>query len=140
MREDDRKTLFPPEVANPAIRLLRALVLAALTLTLLFMLFNTLMALISGRDAGEAYASSADAFERAGTIAFLFVGTLGLAGVGMLWVLAIRNMVVWAFLGGTLGAVGGAFAGAGNPTEFGAATLGGWAMFLLIRWFAGIRD
>ena len=140
MRETLRKPLFPSESGNPALRLAKGMALAALAMALAVMLLQTFISVTLGMGLDGLYDRAANSFEEAGKIAVIFAGTLGLAGVVSLWFFGIRNMVAWAFMGGTLGAIGGAILGASNPTEFGAATLGGWAMFLLIRWFAGVRD
>lgn len=76
---------------------------------------------------------------------FVFTFTLGLLGVLILWAAKLRSSVAWAGLGGVMGAVVAAInvvfvQGVLDQTLLIVFVVIGWAMFLTIRWFAGIKD
>jgi hypothetical protein len=78
------------------------------------------------------------------TLSYAFTLIFGVAGVAGLWFLDQRGPVVWAFAGALLGAVAGlifgaAFMGGVERALLLGFGLGGWAIFILIRWIAGIR-
>ena len=76
---------------------------------------------------------------------FVFMLTFGIAGVVALWFLGQRGMLAWAVCGALMGAVASVLVGellmggAERPVVIGSA-VGGWVIFLLFRWIAGIRD
>lgn len=74
----------------------------------------------------------------------LFSLTLGLAGVAALWAMAQRGVLAWGATGGLLGLVFGTAHGVVTArlvreTDMVLAALIGIALFLLIRWLAGVR-
>lgn len=74
----------------------------------------------------------------------LFSLTLGIAGVAALWAMAQRGALAWAATGALLGTIFGTAHGVVtaqrvSEIEMGLATAIGVALFLLIRWLAGIR-
>ena len=82
----------------------------------------------------------------AGLLAYLlgFSISLGLAGVAALWALGQRGVLAWLAMGAGAGAVYavavGAVAGRGvTGLNLAVAAVTGLALFVLIRWFAGVR-
>ncbi|MEM0945505.1 MAG: hypothetical protein AAGI70_16340, partial [Pseudomonadota bacterium] len=76
---------------------------------------------------------------------FVFTFTLGLVGVLVLWAAKLRSSVAWAGLGGVMGAVVAAanvvfVDGFLDQTLLVVFVILGWALFLTIRWFAGVKD
>ncbi len=77
-------------------------------------------------------------------LSYGFTLTFGIFGVVGLWFLEQRGPVVWAIAGGILGALAGmifgvVFMGGFDRVLLLSFGLGGWALFILIRWIAGIR-
>jgi len=75
---------------------------------------------------------------------YAFTLTFGLLGVVGLWFLDQRGPLVWAIAGGLMGALAGVFfgtlfMGGVDRALLLAFGLGGWALFILIRWIGGIR-
>lgn len=73
-----------------------------------------------------------------------FTLTFGLFGVIGLLMLEQRGAVVWAIAGGLLGALSGLLFGMFFMDGIDRVLLlsfglGGWAIFILVRWLAGIR-
>ncbi len=73
-----------------------------------------------------------------------FTITFGLFGVIGLWFLDQRGPLVWAIAGALMGSLAGLIFGVAFMNGIERALLigfglGGWAIFILIRWIAGIR-
>jgi hypothetical protein len=76
-------------------------------------------------------------------LVYVFTFTLGLAGIAVLWALARRGILAWALTGAAAGALAGALFGALAMSSVSgglviAFALGGWAILLMVRRFAGI--
>lgn len=75
----------------------------------------------------------------------LFMLSFGAVGVVSMWYLGQRGVLSWAVCGALMGTLAALLVGeflmdrVERPLLI-ASGLGGWAMFLLFRWFAGIRD
>lgn len=75
----------------------------------------------------------------------LFTLTLGAVGVAVLWATSQRGAAAWAATGGLLGTIFGTAHGVITASQVREidmmhAALIGIALFLLIRWIAGVRD
>lgn len=116
------------------------MLIAAVIIAVVISLMQVLIAAITGVRGQELYDASMKAFESAMLTTLGFTATLGVLGVAVLWALRRRGPILWAVTGGVLGGAGGLLAGVSNNIEFLAAALFGWALFLTIRWRAGIKD
>ncbi len=76
-------------------------------------------------------------------LVFVFTFTFGLAGMALLWARAQRGLLAWTLTGAVAGAMAGLLFGAFAMGQVSAAlvvafALGGWAILLLVRRFAGV--
>ncbi len=132
--------LWPPDTRNPYRLMGIAILIAPLIVAAAITVVRVMVSAVSGLSGAELYEAVALSVKDALFMTFAFTATFGLAGVAFLWALRIRSVVVWAFLGGVCGFLAGLVAGASNPTEYGAAVLFGWLMFLTYRWLARVKD
>ncbi|MEM9060364.1 MAG: hypothetical protein AAGD13_07855 [Pseudomonadota bacterium] len=75
----------------------------------------------------------------------VFMLTFGAAGVAILWWLGQRGIFAWVVCGALSGTISSLLLGellldrVERPMLI-AAAIGGWILFMLFRWIAGIRD
>lgn len=139
------QTLWPARDRPPWPRLALALVAAPALMTLLLGVGAFLisgMALATGEEVFRATLRSTIAL---GALAFLFTFTFGLAGIALLWAAARRGLMAWALAGAAAGALAGLlFGGLAMDGVRGslvvAFALSGWAILVMVRGFAGVRD
>jgi hypothetical protein len=137
------RALWPDRDRAPLLRLGLALVAAPAVLALLLGLAAFL---VMGMTEASGDAVLRETLRSAGALAALVFGftlTFGLAGVAVLWALARRGILAWALTGAVAGALAGGLFGAVAMSGVRAAlivafALGGWAILLLVRRFAGI--
>lgn len=78
-------------------------------------------------------------------LVYVFTLTFGLAGFAILWKYSLRGVLIWAATGAVMGALAGLL-GSLLVDSFPmgivvpAFSVLGWAVFMLIRWFAGVRS
>ncbi|MEM1298349.1 MAG: hypothetical protein AAGH68_03640 [Pseudomonadota bacterium] len=138
------RDLWPEDEPAPLLRLLRGMVLAPMVLSLLLAAGAFLISGTARAERAAAVAAALDSAISLTALVFLFTFTLGLLGVMVLGYVASRGLLVWALTGGLLGALGGVIfgvmvGGAPNRVMILAFAVLGWVLFLLLRWFAGIR-
>lgn len=138
------RTLWPDTVRRPYLRLAGALLAAPLALAAVLTLVTFLIA-------GSTESTSEGTFQVTQNAAEIFFVTLvafsltfGLAGTALLWALGQRGVQAWLVTGawaGLLVAVGhGLFVGDGIVAmQMAVAVMLGLVLFVLIRWFAGVR-
>lgn len=139
------RALWPARDRVPLLRLGVALVAAPALLALLLAIPTVL---VMGMTEPTGQAVLHETLRSAGAMAVLllvFAFTFGLAGIALLWALARRGMLAWALTGAAAGALAGALFGAVAMANIGAGlvvafAIGGWAILLLVRRFAGIGD
>jgi hypothetical protein len=137
------RALWPARDRVPFLRLGLALVAAPAVLALLLALAAFL---VMGMTEASGEAVLRETLRSAGALAALVFGftfTFGLAGIAVLWALARRGILAWALTGAAAGALAGALFGAVAMSGVMGAlvvafALGGWAILLLVRRFAGI--
>ena len=143
--EAEKSTFWPDDDGRAAVRLGRAFVLAPLIMGCL----ATLVAfLISGMSEPTQEGVMDVTLTTAMTLVpamFVFMLTFGAAGVFGLWYLSQRGLFAWAVAGalaGTLASLvfGEFLMGRVERPMLIAAAVGGWILFLLFRWIAGIRS
>lgn len=137
--------LWPARERAPVLRLGVALIAAPGTVAGLFTLFAFLVAGMTERTSEEVIRVTAQTGLALSLLTFLFTLTFGLAGIALLWRMARRGPVAWALTGGAFGVLAGLlFSTLALSTAHGvvvlAFALAGWAVFLLVRRIAGIRD
>ncbi len=137
--------LWPGRVRPPLPRLVLALVAAPAALTLLLGLGAFLVAGMTQAKGGEVLQATLRSTTALGALAFLFTFTFGLAGVALLWATARRRLLAWALTGAAAGALAGTLFGALAMGGIRGAlvvafALSGWAILVMIRGFAGVRD
>lgn len=125
-------------------RLAVALVAAPLILALVLTGAAFLVAGMSEPTREGVMTVTADASVAMLTLCYGFTFTFGLAGIIGLWFLDQSGALVWAIAGALMGALGGIVFGTFFMDGVERALLmsfglGGWALFILIRWVAGIR-
>ncbi|MEM7744302.1 MAG: hypothetical protein AAF409_11405 [Pseudomonadota bacterium] len=138
------RSLWPETVRHPYRRLAMGFIFAPLMLGVLLAVLTFMVGGVSEPDQGAVidYTIRVMPYLLGALIAFTL--TFGVAGVGVLWALGQRSMVIWALLGATLGATAGSIVtvfGTINPPWIVPAAFGflGWLLFLLIRAVAGVR-
>jgi hypothetical protein len=137
------RALWPARDRTPWRRLGVALVAAPAVLALLL---GIAAFLVVGMTEATGEAVLRETLRSAAALAllvFAFTFTFGLAGIGLLWAAARRGMLAWALTGAVAGALAGAVFGAlamsgTSAALVGAFAIGGWAIFLLVRRFAGV--
>lgn len=143
MTSNDRP-LWHWRARGPWLRLGFGLVAAPVTLAAILTLLSFAIYAVSEPELGIAFGYAGQA-----ALAYLvhlatFTVSLGLAGVAGLWALGKRGGPVWGATGAGAGALYalavGAGSGAGSsPLHVIVAAVLSAAMFVLVRWFAGIR-
>lgn len=138
-------SLWPATVRRPYLRLALGMVVGPVFIAAFLTLAAFLIAGMSSPTREETMAATWEAAIVFVSVVVVFTLTFGAIGVMILWSLAQRGPFVWALIGAVLGALAGvsftfmAFGRVEFPVLV-AFVLCGWAMFLLIRWVAGIRD
>ena len=137
------RSLWPERIGRPYLRLGMAMVLAPVALA-------TVLTLLAFLVAGSTELTRANTIvvTLEAAVAFFFylpafTLTFGLAGVALLWALGQRAVLAWLSAGagaGALAATGlGLFAGGRIvPMQVAVAVVLGLALFVLIRWIAGV--
>ena len=138
------KSFWPDDVRHPYRRLAIALLLGPAILGAILTMTAFLMSRLSSGSQAESLTEAADAARQIFFYLVLFTPTVCLAGVVILWAVRARGPVPWALMGGFCGAiVGVAYGlvqfGAIENTMLVAFGVLGWALFLVIRWLAGVR-
>lgn len=136
--------LWPEDEPAPMLRLLRGMLLAPMVVSLMLAMGAFLISGMARAQRAEAIAVALDSAVSLTALVFLFTFTLGLLGVLALGYATLRGTLVWALTGGLLGALSGvifgiAMTGWPNQVMILAFAVLGWVLFLLLRWFAGIR-
>ena len=137
-------SLWPMRERTPVLRLCLALLLAPAIVAGVFSLFTFLVAGMTETTAEEVWRVTAKSAATLSALVFAFTVTFGLAGLAVLWRAARRGAMTWALAGAIAGTVAGVlFSLVAMPAlHFPlvvAFALTGWALFLLIRLFAGVR-
>lgn len=138
-------SLWPAHGRVPVFRLVAALLIGP---TLLVALISAVVFVIAGMTEATEEAVLRVTVESALSFLILVVAftlTFGLAAIAILWRVARRGVLAWALAGGVAGGLFGAlFTGLAmrtpHPSLSAAFAVAGFALFLLIRWIAGIRD
>ena len=139
------RSLWPKSERRPYLRLLLALLISPVVIAGLLTLSAFLIAGMTEQTKEGTMETTRQAALTLSAVVGLFTVSFGLIGVTMLWALAQRGPLAWALAGALLGALGGVVF---TMTSMGriegpvliAFFMCGWAMFLMIRWIAGIRD
>jgi len=138
------RSLWPARVRRPYLRLAGALIAAPLVLAAVLSLLAFLIAGSTEFTRAETLAVTNEAAVVFFVALPAFTLTFGLAGVALLWAMGRRGVLAWLGAGagaGVLVATGhGVFAADGiAPIQITVAVVLGLVLFLLIRWFAGVR-
>jgi len=138
------RSLWPETVGRPYLRLATAMVMAPVALATVLTLLAFLVAGATEMTRERTIVVTLEA-----AVAFFvylpaFNLSFGLAGVALLWSLGQREVLAWLAAGagaGALAAAGlGLFAGGRIvPVQVAVAVVLGLALFVLIRWIAGVR-
>ncbi len=138
------RSLWPETVGRPYLRLATAMVMAPVALATVLTLLAFLVAGATEMTRERTIVVTLEA-----AVAFFvylpaFTLSFGLAGVALLWSLGQREVLAWLAAGagaGALAAAGlGLFAGGRIvPVQVAVAVVLGLALFVLIRWIAGVR-
>ena len=139
------RALWPSRDRVPLARLLLALVAAPAVPALLLALGAFLVMGMTEATGAEVLRQTLRSAAALAALVFGFTFTFGLAGIAVLWALARRGLLAWASAGAVAGALAGALFAAVAMQGAGGAlivafAIGGWAIFLLVRRFAGIGD
>lgn len=138
------KALWPTRERAPLLRLCIALLAAPVIVAGVFSLFTFVIAGMTETSAEAVWRVTLQSALTLSALVFAFTLTFGVAGVAVLWRMARRGTAVWALAGAVAGTVAGvlfsllAMPGLHLPLVI-AFALSGWALFLLIRLFAGVR-
>ena len=141
----ENSIFWPNSQTNPIRRLALAYVLAPLVLGSLVTMVAFLVAGMSEATTEGVFSVTLDAAMTLIPALLVFMLTFGAAGVVALWYLGQRGILAWTVTGALLGTVASLLLGellmnrVERPLLI-AAAIGGWALFLLFRWFAGIRE
>lgn len=138
----DRR-FWPEETRHPILRLTIALIAAPALLGAIITMIAFLFAGLSAATRAGALASTSEAALEIFSYLLVSMPTIGLIGIGCLWALRLRSALAWT----VTGALGGAVVAVLQAIADGSAVdrmtvlvfaLVGWALFLMIRWIAGI--
>ena len=139
------KSFWPDDVRHPYRRLVVALLLGPAILGVLLTMTAFLMSRLSSGSQAESLAEALDAARQIFFYLVLFTPTVCLAGVVILWAVQARGPLPWALMGTFCGAIVGVayglvqYGGLEQPVLIAFGVLG-WALFLVIRWLAGVRN
>ena len=139
------RSLWPDSVRRPYLRLALGMVLAPV---LIAGLLSVAAHLTNGASMATREAALAQTREAATVFSIyvlMFALSFGVLGVLRLWATGQRGAFSWMMMGAILGALAGVILGL---TTLGEIEIGllivcsalSWAMFLTIRWIAGIRE
>src|SRR5690625_1534603 len=136
-------SLWPGERRVPLLRLVAALIGAPLIIAAIVTLIAFLIAGMSEQTAAGVMQVTLEAAIALAALIYGFTLTLGLIGIAILWAFSRHGRVSWAVMGLGCGTITGAgFAvlamQGSHLTVVIAFALTGWAVFMLIRWIAGI--
>ena len=138
------QAILPPNKSSPLLSLAKAFILAPLALSAQLGGGAFLVAKMASGPSGDPLSVALTSAVSLTGLVFLFTFTLGVLGVLVLARLRRRDPLSWAMTGGAMGAISavvfGLFMG-GMPhwVILVAAALLGWVLFLLLRWFAGVK-
>ena len=140
----NERPLWPLRTRGPWLRLGFGLVAAPVTLAALMTLLSFAIYAVSEPELGIAFDYAGRAAAAYLVHLLTFTVSLGLAGVAGLWALGKRRALTWAATGAGTGALYALAVGAGSgagasPLHVIVAALLSAAMFVLVRWFAGVR-
>lgn len=140
-----KPTLWPDSQRVPVRRLLIALLATPLAVSLLMALFVFLIAGMTESRQQDVLAVTIESTLSLSALVYLFTATFGVAGFALLWAFGLAGPLIWAGLGGLLGAVAGllfSLVVEGLPVRVSlvAGAVVGWVIFVLLRWFAGVRN
>lgn len=138
------RALWPARDRPPLLRLGLALIAAPGLLTLLLGVAAFLVVGMTEATGAAVLRQTLRSAAALGGLVFGFTFTFGLAGIALLWARAWRGLLAWALTGAVAGALAGALFGAAAMGDVRAAlvvafALAGWAIFLMVRGFAGVR-
>lgn len=138
------RALWSSDVRSPLTRLLIALFIAPLIMSALLTVAAFLIAGMSEPTQADVMSVTHEAAVAALMLNYVFTLTFGLAGILGLWFLEQRGSIVWAIAGALMGALasvvfGTFFMDGVERVLLLAFALAGWALFVLIRWIAGVR-
>lgn len=138
------KALWPTRERTPVVRLCLAFLMAPAIVASVFSAFTFMVAGMTEATAEGVWRVTVESAATLSALVFAFTLTFGLAGVAVLWRLARRGTMAWALTGAVAGTLAGVLFSAAampglHPPLVIAFALTGWALFLLIRLFAGIR-
>lgn len=137
--------LWPARDRTPTFRLVLALFAAPGVIASLFSIGAFLTAGMTEMSAAAVWRATMHSAATLSALVFAFTLTFGVAGIAVLWRFARRGVLAWALTGAAAGALAGVLFGelALSDVHRSVVTtgaVGGWALFLLIRRFAGVRD
>lgn len=141
----ENSIFWPNSQTNAVRRLAIAYVSAPLALGVVITLIAFLVAGMSEATTEGVLSVTLSAATTLIPALMVFMLTFGAAGVIALWCLGQRGILAWTVTGALLGTVASLLLGellmnrVERPLLI-AAAIGGWALFLLFRWFAGIRE
>ena len=137
------RTLWPQRSRPPYLRLAVAVVAAPVGLAAVLSALAFLIAGSSVSTQDETMAITRDAAMTFFVVFPAFTLTAGAVGIAVLWATGQRGINAWIGVGSiaalVAGAVQGAVGGKIAPMELAIAALLGGVIFVLIRWFAGVR-
>lgn len=139
------KSFWPDDVRHPYRRLVVALLLGPAILGIILTMTAFLMSRLSSGSQAESLTEAIDAARQIFFYLVLFTPTVCLSGVIILWAVRARGPIPWALMGGFCGAIVGVAYGLvqfGQVQQQLLIVFGvlGWALFLVIRWLAGVRN
>jgi hypothetical protein len=137
--------LWPDRDRPPLLRLGLALISAPAVMTMLLGIGAFLVAGMTQLTSDGVLRATLRSTVALGALAFLFTFTFGLVGVALLWATGRRRLLAWAVMGAGAGALAGALFGAlamdgVRGAIVAAFALSGWAILVMIRGLAGVRD
>ena len=140
-----RSAFWPESEDRPVRRFVLAFAITPLVLAAALSLLALLIAGMSEASLNGVIDVTLNAAKALVPLAFVFMWTFGALGILVLWLLGQRGPVAWAVCGGLIGAIACALTGKVllGRVEFPmliASGFAGWAMFLLFRRIARIRD
>ncbi len=139
------RTFWPDADALPVRRIVMAFLFSPLIIGAVIVLMAFLIAGMTEPTGAGVIAVTMSAAKALIPMLFAFLLTFGMSGILALWFLKQRGVLAWAVCGALMGAVSSALLGelmmsrVERPLLI-ASAIGGWTMFLLFRWIAGIRD
>lgn len=139
------RSLWPETVKAPYQRLAIAFVLAPLIVALFFSVLAFLIAGMTEVTHEGTVRATADSAAAIFALVFGYTAVFGAIGMMILWSTAQRGPLAWALTGAVLGAIaafffGMVFVGELEQPVLLVFMLASWALFVLIRWIAGIRN